>query len=219
MKQLYTELQETGEYTNTSKRIFMSKEIITPRKYISWSQLQLFEKSPSKYAERYLEGIPLYPNKYLRLGKKLATRLETGKNSGNDLIEHVALMIPTYQHYEYKIEIDYKGIPLLMKLDCFTTRQRKLGEVKTGKKWTQRMVDKLDQLTFYATGVWLKFGVLPKKIFLHWAETKEDKNGKLRLTGKTKTFETTRTLVDIVRFRIRIKNAWEGIQALSKEYA
>ena len=191
---------------------------ITPRKYLSWSQLNLFEKSPKEYSRLYLEGRKRPDNKYIQLGKKLADRLETGLPSGDKTIEHVVNFLPKTKKQEFEITVSRFGVPLLGRLDGFDPRSKKITEHKTGKKWTQKMVDSLGQLTFYSCLVWAKYKVLPKKIVLHWLETKENEFGELYLTGKIKTFKTKRAYVQIALMSCRIKKAWKGIKKLTKEY-
>ncbi len=189
------------------------------KSYLSWSQLSTFERSPSLYVRMYFEGERL-DNKYLRFGKKLANRLETGEPiKDNPPLEMAASLLPSSPVREYKLIVDYDGILLLSKLDGFDEKKLILREVKSGKRWTQNMVDRNDQITFYATAIWKKFKRLPRKIYLDWVETDELDNGAIIATGRVKTFETVRTLEDIVRFRLRIKNAWRGIRELSREYA
>lgn len=94
-----------------------------------------------------------------------------------------------------------------------------LAEYKTGRQFTQKMVDSSSQLTFYALLIWLKYGKLPDEIFLHWAKTEIDEDGELKITGDIKTFETIRTFSDIILLRGRVKSAWEGINQMCKKHA
>ena len=193
------------------------KNNTSPRGYISWSQLQLYEKDPNLYYQVYIEGLDQFRTKYLELGKRLADGLENGVDEENDpMFNMIIAFLPAYPKREYDMKINFEDIPLVGKFDGFDEKNLDLGEYKSGKKWTQSMVDKHGQLTFYAFTIWLKFGKLPKRIQLHWAETAEDEEGVLYLTGKTKTFTTTRTLKDIILFSKRIKTAWTGICDLGK---
>ena len=190
----------------------------TPRNYLSWSQLSLWERSPELYRRIYLEGIKQPENQYIRLGSALADRLETGIETNDEMIEHLALFMPKYPKVEFEIKANWEGISVLGKLDGFDKGHRIIGEYKTGKSWSQSMVNKSDQLTFYALLVWLKYGKLPSEIRLHWAKTEIDEDGKLRINGEIKTFKTIRTLSDIILLRGRLKSCWEGIQEMCKKY-
>ncbi len=188
-----------------------------PRKYLSWSQLNLFERSPKEYSRSYLEGRKRPDNKYIRFGKKLADRLELGLPSDDKTIEHVVNFLPKTPEVEFEIKANFCGVPLLGRLDGFDPRNKKITEYKTGKKWTQKKVDSLGQLTFYSCLVWVEYKVLPKKIVLYWIETKEDV-GELELTGKITMFKTKRTSIELAIMGCRIKNAWKGIKKLTKEH-
>jgi len=183
----------------------------TPRGYLSWSQLSLWERDESLYRRTYIDGLKQFENVYLKTGKALADRLETGIETDNKLIEHLALFLPKYPKVEFEIKADFKGIPILGKLDCFNRKGCVIGEVKTGRHWSQTMADKSGQLTFYSALVWLKYHRLPQEIRLHWAKTEYNQDGDLQINGQIKTFITHRTLSDIILLRGRIKKAWENI--------
>ena len=106
----------------------------TPRPYPSWSQLNLFERSPKGYSRSYLEGWKSLDNKYIRLGKKLADRLELGLPSDDKTIEHVVNFLPKTPEVEFGIKANFCGVPLLGRLDGFDPRNKKITEYKTGKR-------------------------------------------------------------------------------------
>lgn len=193
------------------------KKFRTPKGYLSWTQLNLFERSKNAYVDTYLRGLNGFENEAMRVGKRLANRLETDEQTDENIIEHLAIFLPSYPKREFPISVDFEEIPLFGKLDGFNPWNKKMGEYKTGKRWTQALVDKSGQITFYTTLVWLKYGKLPSQIDLHWART-ETKNNRIVLTGEIRTFRTQRTMADIILFRGRIKRAWEGIITLTKEY-
>lgn len=188
------------------------------RDYISYSQLSLWEKNPNQYYRQYVLGKESPTNKYLDFGKQVATALEWGFDAWHDkMIEMMLVFMPTYPKREFKITAKLDGIKLLSRFDGWDPKRKHLGEYKTSKNnWTQGMVDKNDQLTFYALMVWLKYRVLPSKIFLHWAKTIENNRGELGLTGDFHTFETRRTLKDLIIFSARIKKAANDITKLKK---
>jgi len=184
----------------------------SPRGYLSWSQMSMWEKDPNLYYQIYVEGADQLRTKYLELGKRLATGLENGFDEAHDpLFETLIVFMPNYPKREFDIKVDFEGIPLFGKLDGWNGKTMTIGEYKTGKNWTQAMVNQSGQLTFYAFLVWLKYKKLPEKIFLHWAKTQEDEMGNLTLTGDIKTFHTERQLKDLILFSKRIKTAWTAI--------
>ncbi len=196
---------------NTTKQI----KIKTPRPYLSWSQLQLFERSPERYKEIYIDGRENLTNDFLELGKEMAEALEKGK-SENPIISHLLTFLPSYPKVEFEMKAKVEGIPILGRLDGFNPQKGILGEFKTGKKWTQSMANKLGQITFYTLLYRLKYKKMPKEILLHWART-DNSDGELKLTGEIKTFKTQRSTSDLINFIPRIKNAWNGIIKLSNE--
>jgi len=193
-------------------------KINTPRPYLSYSQLVLWERDKELYRRVYFDGIKQPENQYLKVGKDLATRLETGIETDNKMIEYLALFMPKYPKIEFEIMVNWEEIPVLGKLDGFDIRHRIIGEFKTGKNWSQSRVDKSDQLTFYAMLVWLKYKKLPLGIRLHWAKTEIDENGRLQINGDIKTFKTIRTLSDIILLRGRIVECWKSIQEMCRKY-
>lgn len=195
-----------------------SKKVNTPRPYLSWSQYTLFNKSPEAYKRIYIYGEEGYHNQAMELGKEMAKRMETDEETDDMDIEQVAIFMPKSPAKEYEIRANFHGIPLFGKLDGFNPRAKRkiIREDKTGQNWTQRMVDQLEQITFYAILVLAKYGELPNKIYLDWAPTKRNNNGELELTGEVKTFETQRTMQDIILFYAKIKRTWQEIQQMCK---
>lgn len=189
-------------------------QAFTPRKYLSWSQFHLFEESPEKYKEVYLLG-HFETNKYLELGKKMASMLEYDIIQDDEVWEFVRQNLPAYPQREYEIRDTIDDIPLLGKLDGFDPESCLIGEYKSGKEWTQKKVDENEQLTFYSLLVWNRFHKLPQ-IQLHWVRTEENENKDLFLTKDIKTFETQRTIKDFILLMPRIKRAWQGIQNLTR---
>jgi len=191
----------------------------SPRDYISWTQLNLIETNPSMYYWHYIEGKDGFDNKYMRFGSRIAKGLELGYDEQRDpVIESILLFAPQYpkREFEIRVSLPNQNIPLFGKLDGWDTRTKTIGEYKTGKNYIQSTADKSGQLTFYALMVWIKYGCLPKKIFLHWLETAERQDGSILLTGKIKMFETKRTIKDITLFSKRISNAWNDICELGR---
>lgn len=180
------------------------------KNYISYSQYQAFNSG--QYEKIYLDGRKLN-NSGLEFGKKFAEAMES-EEIGNDDIAFAKLQIPTPQFKEKEFRVEWEGIPMFGGLDGFDEKPLTVYEYKTGKtKWTQAMVDKAEQLTFYAIYVWLTYKKLPEHIYLYWLET--DSNG---LTGKIKVFETKRSLKDFIVLYPKVKKAWIGIEKIINEY-
>ena len=187
-----------------------------PRGYLSYSQLVLWEKNKNAYYQIYYEGVPTSSNKYMVYGKQVAEYLENGKmEKYNKDFEFLSIILPTYPKREYPIKVMYEGIKLYGKFDGFNPRKLEVGEYKTGKKYTQAMVDKNDQLTFYAFMVWLKYKKIPA-LKLCWIETRELNDDEVCITGKHKIFEAKRTVKDFLLLGKRIRKAAKEISELEK---
>lgn len=183
------------------------------RSYLSYSQLTAFEQG--KYVERYLKGEER-ENRFQRFGKEFHDALT--KVTKNDNIEKLKLFLPDYDAREIKITAKIEGIPILGMLDGLNRKKKEFCDYKTGKKWTQSMTDKSAQITFYYILLWKRYGWMPKRALIHWIETIEEEE--LRFTGKIKTFETRRTMQDMILFFGRIKRSWLGIEKLcNKEFS
>jgi len=189
----------------------LKKNNTSPKGYMSWSQMSLWERDPNLYYQSYIQGIDMYHSKYMSFGKRVHKALEIGYDKGNDpAINLVATFIPSYPKREFRINVKFEGVPLYGIIDGWNPWSKEFGDYKTGKNYSQATANRSDQFTFYATMIWLKYKVLPKKILIHWIKTAENSEG-LYVTGDFQTFETKRELKDIILFSKRIRIAWEGI--------
>jgi hypothetical protein len=192
------------------------KLIITPRPYLSWSQMNLFERDPAAYVAQYLDGVAEQVSAAMAFGKRIAGGLEAAATEDAE-VEHLRTFLPKFPKKEYEIKVAYSGVPLLAKPDMFSPWRVCIGELKTGKfPWTQSRVNEHGQLKFYALAAWLKYRRIPK-VELYWAPTEWYEN-KLRLTGKIQTFQAELTELDLLNFGQRITKVWAAIQKASREY-
>ncbi len=190
--------------------------IITPRPYLSWSQMSLFERDPAAYIAQYLNGAVEQVSMAMAFGKRIAGGLEANATDDAE-VERLRTFLPKFPKKEYEIKVAYSGVPLLAKPDMFSPWKVHIGELKTGKyPWTQNRVNEHGQLKFYALAAWLKYRRIPK-VELYWAPTEWHAN-KLRLTGEIQTFQAEITEQDILSFGLRITKVWEAIRKVSSEY-
>ena len=188
-----------------------------PRPHFSYSQLNLWEKSPTKYIQKYILGEEMdIESPQIEFGKEVALAMQSGK-SKNRAIQHLLEHFKAYPYREHELTANLKigankRVKLLGLLDGFNPKTSEIGEYKTGSgRWSQTTVNESLQLTFYALLYYLKFKKLPKKIMLHWAETKTI-DGRVNLTGRIYSFETERTKIDILKMQIRIKKVVANIE-------
>jgi hypothetical protein len=186
----------------------------TPRPYLSWSQFDLFRKSPEEYRKRYFRGARL-ESEALTLGKNVAEALESDKPEALD----VSLgFVPKGKEMEKEISADCEGVPLYGRMDSFTEETLTVIEYKTGTvAWTQKKADQHGQLTFYALMVYLKHGKVPPEMWLYWLPTARNEQGRLALTGEMKSFATRRTMADIAKLSAEIPRVWDGIKQMYRE--
>jgi hypothetical protein len=192
----------------------------SPRPYLSWSQIHLFERSPERYARKYIYGVQEAITDAITLGKSLAQALELQVMTGVGALDNLLTHFPTYPHREFKIEATIEGIevPLYGVLDGFDEEQLRIGEYKSGILWDQKMVDESGQLKMYALMVWLKYQRMPNEVMLHWARTHYDERGELGFAGEIESFEAKIALADLMIFSDRVREAWAGIKKLSMEH-
>lgn len=209
---------------------------MTPRPYLSQSQLVLFEQSPEKYLERYLDDKQMRANKNMLYGSKLANGLENDEATGDPLLDMMMAKMPKFERMDLPVEdsrgteVSYRkgktahipilwdgkvAIPLLALPDTATSDYRAFKEYKSSvKKWTQEQVDESAQVTFYATAIHCATGFIPDDIELVCVIVAYEDDGSLQPTGEMYVYKTKRTMVDILKMRKRIKKCWRSINEL-----
>jgi hypothetical protein len=188
----------------------------TPRPYLSWSQMNLFERDPAAYVAQYIYGKNEQTSAAMVFGKQIAKGLET-KSTNDAEVELLRSRLPKFPKQEYEIKVAFEEIPLLAKLDLFSPWRMQIGELKTGRyPWTQSRVNEHGQLKFYALAAWLKYKRVPK-IELYWAPT-EWRSNKLCLTGEIQTFQAEFSAPELLRFGVRLSQVWAAIQQVADEH-
>lgn len=196
--------------------------MITPRPYLSFSQMTLFEMSPEKYIQKYIYEEKERISRNIALGKQLADGLENGELSGDPLLDLVMAKMPKFELMDKPFETELKNgkevIKILAKPDTMKPDMTAFKEYKTSTRaWTQKMADESGQITFYTTAIWLKTGRIPSDIELVCATTEYDENGALRPTGTIIRLRTIRHMSDIIKMTLRMRKSWEGIKKLCEK--
>ncbi|HEY5918590.1 MAG TPA: hypothetical protein VIU13_14335 [Chryseolinea sp.] len=196
--------------------------MLTPRAYLSFSQMTTFEMSPQKYADHYIYGKEQRVTINMAYGSRMAEGLEFEEATGDPLLDMMMAQIPKFELMDKPIEADLpfgKGvIRLLAKPDTAKADFTAFKEYKTSvRKWTQKMADDSGQITFYATVMWLLTHRIPQDIELVNVQVKYQDDGQLTPTGEILRFRTHRTMVDILKMTARMKRAWKGINDLCAE--
>ena len=155
-------------------------KLLLPTSYISFTQWQMWLKSPERYAKEYFEGGQKLNTKYLIFGKGAAEAREKRELKDGEITE-------------LELKVDVQGVPVLGYIDCYCSNEHYFREEKTGKvPWTESKVQKWEQLPFYATLLKWKYGTMPDHCVLHWFETKDAEESGLcndiEFTGYEKEF-------------------------------
>ena len=112
----------------TARKAIYSPKNSSPRGYLSWSQLNLWEKDANLYYQVYCEGLDQFRTRQLELGKKMATTLENGHSEdGDPMLDLMAVFMPSYPAKEFEIKAVFEGIPLKGKLDGFGIKCQSCG--------------------------------------------------------------------------------------------
>ncbi len=182
------------------------------RAYLSWSQKWLFENRPADYKKQYLYGESCYVTPEMRFGKRFAEGLEKDKTDDFE-IETARALLPRYPKKEYRLDTEIGGLKMVSIPDLFDPYRKRIGEVKTGKLWTQSRANNHGQLKFYNLATYTKYGAMAKEIELYWFKTMKVK-GKILLEGQVRVFKVEHTLADLMAFLGECKIAYRGIQKM-----
>lgn len=189
---------------------------------MSWSQLALWDWSKEDWYNKYILGIPQSSSPELEFGKKIGKRLETDPSYLPQISRHNKM--------EHPFNVNFSGILLTGFADSFCTiTNKKLAEFKTGvKKWDKKRVDGHHQLTMYALMHYITTKVKPEdvEIQLVWMPTQRKESGNFEveisfvepIEDNIKIFKTKRTMVDIVKFGMHIKEVYNKMQAYAEKY-
>lgn len=173
-----------------------------PKGYLSYSAYDLWKKSKEQYRKRYYMNEKQFDTAETLFGKATDTHLDEGGTIDG---------VINFNNPQYSVEVEYKGLKLLSRLDDFNADTLQILERKTGHKnlqgkspWDIVKVRKHQQLLFYSTVIELKHGKVHPIVILQWLETEfKDKTiefdghtlragkGKLELTGNIQTFKRT----------------------------
>lgn len=194
--------------------------VYSPRPYLSWSQISLFERDPNMYVRMYIFAHEEQQSEAQQLGKRLALALESQQKTGDNALDNLVGLFPAYPYREVKMEATLDGVdvPLYGVLDGYDPHLRRIGEYKSGRLWTQEMVNESGQLKMYSLLVWLNSRQLPSEIKLHWARTQYIEGKGVELTGEVQSFDAEISLEDLYAFSARVRTVWDGIKALSERH-
>jgi hypothetical protein len=199
---------------------------MSPREYLSWSSMDLLERSEEKWIEQYIYGKRNRINRGMAFGKVMADSLETSEASGDIMLDLTIERIPKFEIMDQPFTADLKVGKKIIQIHCRPDTMKKdmsaFKEYKTGQEaWSQKKVDNNGQVTFYTTGMFLKTGKIPQDIELVHIETEKENmealDSKLRATGEIKRYKTVRTMSQVINMMVRMKKAWARIEELTEK--
>lgn len=175
------------------------KKYNLPKPYLSYSARSLWDKNKKQFRERYYENIKPVDTVYTLLGKEIHSAIET-----DPTLAH----LPRYGSKEQEMNLTIADVPVRAYIDTFDLGTCSFLEYKTGIKngngsarWSQKEVDELKQLPFYAMLIKEKYGLVNLSTRLvaletAWREVKTSKAGieiifdrSLALTGVYEVFD------------------------------
>jgi hypothetical protein len=203
---------------------------------LSWSSIALFtgkyagqyktlEQCKEEWYKKYvlLEPLPFTPREKARmkLGTDVGKRLEVDPT--------YLPQVPRYGKDEYKflVKLD-KNITLTGYADTFDhITCKRLGERKTGAKWTKKLVDEHGQITLYCLMNYIQNKIRPEDTDIHlcWLPTEEIEHADFHYEFKLvdniekniKIFKTKRTMFEILEFAGFIKDTYAEMELFCKE--
>lgn len=190
--------------------------------------MNLFERSVEKWKEVYLYGQKIRINRGMAYGKQMAEGLEYGEATGDDVLDMIIEKLPKFEIMDKPVECELKTgrgqepILILIKPDTMKADMTAFKEYKTGQQhWNKYKVDNFGQITFYATGLFLKTGKIPTDIELVHIQTAKLGNGSLDAnigaTGAILRYPTERNMSQVINMMVKMKKVWNGIQKICKE--
>lgn len=195
--------------------------MITPRGYLSWSSMHLLEASEERWIKHYFEGIKMGGNSGMDFGSVVASDLEHGELTGDDLTDLALAKVPSYdiadQERHTAIKDGKELIQLVYRPDSLKADLSAFREYKVAQKsasWSQRKVNEWGQLPFYATCIFLETNKIPM-CHLDEIEGEKDAQGIVSATGKVNTYQRVITMTDILNMMVRMKRAWRKIVEIS----
>ena len=198
----------------------MEKKLLNPRGYLSWTQVDMWMRSPDRYIRQYVHGASGFENSGMTFGKQASEALE-GAETDDTAMEALVALLPHYAKREHEIKAtmttESGAVVLLGKLDTFGMDPIRFREYKTGRvAWTQAKADRHKQLLHYAALIYLFFGKLPTEVWLDWAETVEE-DGVVRLTGRIVSFKVEITLLAVLGYLAVVTRVAKEIDAAYRE--
>lgn len=194
----------------------MQKPTFDRKRPLSWSAISSFEYDPEQWYRKYALGQEDGATKEMLFGSEIGRRLASDPT--------FMPQVPRGEVFEYELRFMFGDIPMVGYIDSWSEKtQFILDEYKTGKKaWTKKRADEHGQFDTYTLGMWVLRKIRPEdiKLRLHWLPTQE--NGDFSISfidpKDCKTFQTSRSMSDILRFGMRINEIYKKMDEYCKNH-
>lgn len=199
----------------------MKKPMFDLTRPMSWSAISSFEYDPEQWYRKYVLGEEIKPNAEMLFGSKIDKQIQADPT-------FLAPHIHRYSSQQYKLECTFNKIPLIGFPDQWAHITKDgLSDTKTGvKAWDQKRADETGQLTMYLFMLHIMEKVKPEKVKLHidWLPTKRTETGDFKVNIdfvrpiKVQSFETRRTMIQVLEFGSRINATHKAMTAYCKNH-
>lgn len=191
------------------------KYSIDKTRALSWSSISSFEYNKEQWFDTYILG-KRQETAALSFGSLVDKKLQDDPAYLPEIVR-----LPLLQH---KMNAMFGKIPLVGVADGFDRAGHKLLDYKTGKVvWNQKRADETGQLTMYCLLLYITEKIKPEEMDLSiiWLETCE--NGDFSISFKepliVRTFETKRTMKQILTFGMKINKTYREMEEYVKGHA
>lgn len=201
--------------------------IVLPKGYLSWSQLDLWERNPEQYKKQYFLGEKSFENDAMRYGTHISNMFE-GKEKPLDHVEQSLLLLAQKfgnpeREVRVTLESSYGNIYLYGKIDDMEeTVGGQFLERKTGVgKWSQKKANNHGQVHMYFLMVKLEKGTQPRQAILEYLPTEEIigiNQYHRRVTGEIVPIIVEWNIGDEIEIRRRIENAAREISTAFRAF-
>ncbi len=176
-------------------------------KPLSWSQISCFEYSPQEWYSRYI----------LREKQEESRAMKFGKDIGEKYPYESTFKT------EYKLTAMLGDIALVGYIDAFDLENKKLIELKTGKKWDKKKAQSHGQIDLYCAMLYIMHKIQPEEldICLIWLATEETGDFSTQFVKDMKPviFPIKKTMLDIVNMLARVKRVKSEMDTYIKTHA
>ena len=182
---------------------------------LSWSAISSWEYSKEQWALKYIDGKKEPANPAMLFGKAI----------GEELAKNPKFLpsVPRYSVFEHKLEANIGNINLIGFLDTYEPNKA-FREYKTHgtTPWTQDRVNSHEQIDMYCLLLYLTEKIKPSDISIHLdaipVQNKNDFSMEVNNDLPILTFETKRTMADILRFGAYIKGVVKEMESYEQFY-